>query len=507
MYYETNDYLAHHGIKGQKWGIRRYQNEDGSLTQLGRQRRGISDKSITDKIKDSVKSHKEKKAAKAKESEAEQHEALKDYVRKHPSKLYKHRTEFSDDEIRDLTNKIRTDAALKDIRDAEIQRGWDNVQRFKNNMGKIKDLADTGKNLYNLAAEVNNFLVDSGKTNGKRWLKIGEKPEEKKVDKAALLRSMSVEDIVKNQKAFTANELGEYVKWANSVDILSKKADALAPAPKSTEDLVKDIMDNLPKQANWYTGRDPNWYAAAHSLDMSAEDVMTSEDVSIGDEFLEHHGILGMKWGIRRFQKKDGTLTDAGKERYRTESENDNKESNVPAEYNRENLKAELKKNGFEEDIYGNYEKTIKSPDKNVDELNISVDSEPGFTEPGMTNDEILSLVDDIEKNFKTINHDIKSQMADYAEKEVDKGYGPWSWEETESPKSELRERFIDNLGGYLASSDADSVEPGYVAYRIMQDGYGEVTYDDGGAYYGHFLISEIDWKTKKLAGSYSVNG
>lgn len=29
-------YIAHHGIKGQKWGIRRYQNEDGSLTTLGR---------------------------------------------------------------------------------------------------------------------------------------------------------------------------------------------------------------------------------------------------------------------------------------------------------------------------------------------------------------------------------------------------------------------------------------------------------------------------------------
>lgn len=309
-------YLAHHGIKGQKWGIRRYQNEDGSLTQLGRQRRGISDKSITDKIKDSVKSHKEKKAAKSKENEAEKHEALKQYVRKHPSKLYKHRTEFSDDEIRDLTNKIRTDTALKDIRDAEIQRGWDKVQQFKNNMGKIKDLADTGKNLYNLAADVNNFLVDSGKTNGKRWLKIGEKPEEKKVDRAAILRNMSVEDIVKNQKAFTANELGEYVKWANSVDILNKKADALTPAPKSTEDLVKDIMDNLPKQANWYTGNDPDWYAARHSLDMSVEDAMTSEDISAGNEFLAHHGILGMKWGIRRFQNKDGTLTDAGKQRY-----------------------------------------------------------------------------------------------------------------------------------------------------------------------------------------------
>jgi len=32
------DYLMHHGIKGQKWGIRRFQNEDGSLTPEGRER-------------------------------------------------------------------------------------------------------------------------------------------------------------------------------------------------------------------------------------------------------------------------------------------------------------------------------------------------------------------------------------------------------------------------------------------------------------------------------------
>ena len=31
---------------------------------------------------------------------------------------------------------------------------------------------------------------------------------------------------------------------------------------------------------------------------------------------LVHYGILGMKWGIRRFQNKDGTLTAAGKARY-----------------------------------------------------------------------------------------------------------------------------------------------------------------------------------------------
>lgn len=38
--YTWNDgtYLMHHGIKGQKWGIRRFQNDDGSLTDAGRRR-------------------------------------------------------------------------------------------------------------------------------------------------------------------------------------------------------------------------------------------------------------------------------------------------------------------------------------------------------------------------------------------------------------------------------------------------------------------------------------
>lgn len=36
--YRDEEYLAHHGIKGQRWGVRRYQNADGTLTEEGKKK-------------------------------------------------------------------------------------------------------------------------------------------------------------------------------------------------------------------------------------------------------------------------------------------------------------------------------------------------------------------------------------------------------------------------------------------------------------------------------------
>ena len=36
----------------------------------------------------------------------------------------------------------------------------------------------------------------------------------------------------------------------------------------------------------------------------------------VRDDELYHHGVKGQKWGVRRFQNPDGTLTAAGKKRY-----------------------------------------------------------------------------------------------------------------------------------------------------------------------------------------------
>ena len=108
--------LFHYGVKGQRWGVRRYQNEDGSLTKAGQRRSGKIETGL-DKMNKGMTYEQYKKSKYAKL----ERKVAKDIVQRQieQTKLAKTYDALKSKEIRNLIIKERhkdlVKAALKDV--------------------------------------------------------------------------------------------------------------------------------------------------------------------------------------------------------------------------------------------------------------------------------------------------------------------------------------------------------------------------------------------------------
>ena len=410
---EDEDYLEHFGVRGMHWGVRRYQNEDGSYKpgaegryapdgQPGVNKKrsgggssasgtskpkygkdGMSDterklvfgprgeKSIAYKIarktgmikdydpeklkklnEDAARKEKEKadkKAAKEKEKTAKDAEkeaknkqlqeidGLSDTERKlmygalaEKNPLWK--MKYGKKADGDKKSKSDEDEADKKAAKEKEKTAKDAEKEAKNKqLQEIDGLSDTERKLmYGALAEKNPLwkMKYGKKADGDKK----SKSDEEKADKnAAKEKEKAAKDAEKKQKQ------EEKTKYWQEQFKLAEQEEAARKEKKAAEKQAKEeakAAKKAEKEAKNKQLQDIDGMTSAERKLMYgvlAENnpiwkkkyggKLKQSDYSEYDYELYHHGILGMHWGIRRYQNEDGTLTAAGKKRYRTDED------------------------------------------------------------------------------------------------------------------------------------------------------------------------------------------
>lgn len=256
---EQYTYLAHYGTKGMKWGERKYQNSDGSLTALGRVHYGVGEaRKSVGKAAVSVKEAIRKRVAptnaelnikirkqKSKNLNKEKRRQLKELKKGHdidstnpldkdgPKGQHKKFSELSDKEIQDRINRLQNEIKLADL---ERTKNFGPGRRMVDDIlkGAVKDAAT--KLLSKAITDAGTKAIDS-------WL---ETDSEKLNKEASDSKNRVVIKKELSDKAKALKDSGKYTdaQIARRLGVGRKDLPELLYDDKKKDDGKKDNSDN-----------------------------------------------------------------------------------------------------------------------------------------------------------------------------------------------------------------------------------------------------------------------
>ena len=139
----ASDELSHYGILGQKWGVRRFQNADGSLTNAGKKRKGL-----VQTIKDKKKAKMLREAKAKKKAEREKKEAI---IRSGDEKeIRKIKGQLTDEELARALDRVNMTQSLN-----SYAPGGSNYDKTQKAISTIEKIAKAAQAVSTLAKAVN----------------------------------------------------------------------------------------------------------------------------------------------------------------------------------------------------------------------------------------------------------------------------------------------------------------------------------------------------------------
>lgn len=157
------NFIEHHGILNMKWGQRRYQNPDGTLTPEGkirysREKRKQAAKNLKKARK--VREANKKKEMKLAKEKAKVEKKKAKIVEKGLDEVKKNSKLFSNEEIANLVNRNQLESRLADAANSKnVQKGKIKVDNVLDFMGKAANIADSAGRIYR---NINPILEDNG---------------------------------------------------------------------------------------------------------------------------------------------------------------------------------------------------------------------------------------------------------------------------------------------------------------------------------------------------------